>query len=299
MNREELIKKWLDNELNLDEQRAFEALEDHQELARLSNAMQHFKAPEYNVSEGLSATLKKINVSKSANSNTWLKPLLRVAAVLVIAFGIYFYTAALDTSFTTLASQKTSIELPDESKVRLNAESAIAFNKRKWSHERSVDLAGEAYFIVAKGSKFDVNTLSGVVSVLGTEFNVKQRENLFEVICYEGSVQVDYKTDKTILKPGDSFLLLDGKIIAKEKEKALSPSWINNESYFKSMPFGYVINEFERQYNITINALAIDESFLFTGGFDHSDMELALKNITLPINLIYSIEGNTITLESE
>lgn len=299
MNKEELIKKWLDNELNTDEQRAFEALDEGRELARLSDALHHFKAPEFNTSVSLSATLEKINSAKQLNSNSWLKPLLRIAAVLVIAFGIYFYTAALDANYTTLASQKTSIELPDNSQVTLNAESVLAFNERSWYKERSVDLSGEAYFIVAKGSKFDVNTPSGIVSVLGTEFNVKQRENLFEVVCYEGSVQVDYKSDKTILKPGDSFLLLDGKIIAKEKEEALNPSWINNESYFKSMPVGFVINEFERQYNKTINTGTLDESLLFTGSFSHSDMELALKTITLPFNLNYSIDGNTIILERE
>jgi ferric-dicitrate binding protein FerR (iron transport regulator) len=39
----------------------------------------------------------------------------------------------------------------------------------------------EAYFQVKKGQTFSVNTTDGVVKVLGTHFNVKQRKNYFEV----------------------------------------------------------------------------------------------------------------------
>jgi ferric-dicitrate binding protein FerR (iron transport regulator) len=46
----------------------------------------------------------------------------------------------------------------------------------------------EAYFQVKKGQTFSVNTTDGVVKVLGTHFNVKQRKNYFEVNCFEGLV---------------------------------------------------------------------------------------------------------------
>ncbi len=36
MTREELIRKWLDNELSAPEQKAFEQLEDHDDLIVLS-----------------------------------------------------------------------------------------------------------------------------------------------------------------------------------------------------------------------------------------------------------------------
>ena len=101
---------------------------------------------------------------------------------------------------------------------RLNAKSLLAFNKKDWKQEREVELDGEAFFKVAKGSSFNVITKSGTVTVYGTQFNVKQRDNYFEVICYEGLVGVTYNSQETKLKPGDSFLIIDGEIIAKEKE---------------------------------------------------------------------------------
>ena len=152
---------------------------------------------------------------------------------------------------------------------------------------------------MAKGSQFDVHTTAGIVSVLGTQFKVKDRDNLFEVICYEGSVRVSYQSEETILKPGDSFLLLNGKIIAREKEKALTPSWLNNESYFGSIPLGYVLNELERQYDVSIDASGINKSQLFTGSFVHSDLNMALKSITLAFNLNYSVDNDTVRIERE
>ncbi len=291
MKREDLILKWLDNELNTQELEAFKALEDYEALVKLSNSTKRFKAPEYEISIELDRVLNNISVSKK-RSNNWLKPILRVAAILAISFSIYYYTTTLDTNITTLAAQKTTIELPDASSVSLNALSTLTYNKKSWTTIRDVELNGEAYFKVAKGSTFKVSTSAGTVTVLGTQFNIKHRDNFFEVVCYEGSVRVSHKTDTVTLKPGDSFLIIDGKFIAKEKETNLNPSWIKNESYFKSISFAYVLNEFERQYNVTINPQNIDLEQLFTGSFVHNNKELALKSITLPLNLNYSIENN-------
>lgn len=294
MKREDLIKKWLDDELNPQELQAFQKLEDFEELTNLSNNLMRFEAPEYNTSAELDSVLSKIRSSNSKQTSThWLRPILRIAAVIAIMFSVYYYTTTLDTNIETLAAQKTAIQLPDNSAVTLNALSNLTFNKRDWKDDRDVELEGEAFFKVAKGSTFNVNTPNGKVTVLGTEFNVKQRINYFEVVCYEGSVQVTHNSDIVILKPGDSFLKINGKLIAREKETLLQPSWVNNESSFKSMPFAYVIREFERQYNVQINPQNIDQKQLFTGSFSHDNIEMALKSITLPLNVKYNFKNKT------
>ena len=300
MTREELIKKWLDNDLTPEESKAFEALEDHKALLRLSDGVSRFKAPEYNVSEALDTVMQSIGSEKQLKKLNWRHYVLRIAAVIVLGFSAYYFTTTLDTEIATLAAQKTTLDLPDESEVILNALSTVTFNKRSWEDSREVELDGEAFFKVAKGESFNVVTSSGTVTVLGTEFNVKNRRGIFEVICYEGSVRVTQEYNTQILKPGDGFLILDGKYIAKEKDLTKNPSWINNESYFKSLPFSYVISEFERQYNVEIETGNIELGQRFTGSFVHNDIDLALKSITLPLNLKYSQNtGNTIILSSE
>ena len=179
MNRDELIKKWLDNDLSSEELKAFNALDDAQELNKLSNSMRAFKAPEYDTSEVFTSIKQTIASSQIKPSINWTKQLLRIAAIFVIGFSLYYYTTTLDTNISTTIAEKTSIELPDASLVTINALTDISFNKKQWQSKRTVKLNGEAYFKVAKGAKFDVETPNGIVSVLGTQFNVKYRDNLF------------------------------------------------------------------------------------------------------------------------
>lgn len=297
MEKEYLISKWLENDLSPQELEAFKKLEDYDELIKLSKAVKHFKANDYDSDAELKQVLKTIKSHKKQIH--WLKPFLRIAAILAICFGLYYYTTTLDTTISTQMAQKTTLELPDASSVSLNAKSYLAYNKKEWKQERNVELDGEAFFKVAKGSTFNVITKIGVVTVFGTQFNVIQRENYFEVICYEGLVGVTYNSQLTKLNPGDSFLIINGEIIAKEKENRSTPSWLNNESQFNSLPYKYVLAEFERQYNITITPQNIDTDQLFTGSFSHNNIDVALKAISLPLNLTYSKTRNSIILKRE
>ena len=298
MNRDDLIKKWLNNDLNATELEAFQQLEDYDALVTLTKGVKHLKAPEYNTSEELNQILQHIKTLKKPKKN-WLPTFSKVAAILVACFGLYYYTTTLDTKFSTLVAQKETFQLPDASSVQLNAVSTLSFNEHKWSNNRDVTLDGEAYFKVAKGSSFKVHTKDGTVTVYGTQFNVKQRDHFFEVVCYEGLVGVTYDNKETKLHPGDHLLLIDGKLIAREKENLTAPSWINNLSIFKSLPYKDVLAEFERQYNVTINLQKVNDSQLFTGSFTHNNLEVALKSITLPLHLTYSKTDHTITLKRE
>ena len=298
MERETLISKWLDNNLNDQELEAFKKLEDYDDLVKLDRNLQGFKAESYDPAVELESVLSSIR-SKKQTSVHWFKPFMKIAAILAICFSLYYYTTTLDTTIKTAFAQKTTIELPDNSSVSLNAKSLLIFNKKDWKKERDVELEGEAFFKVSKGSSFNVITKTGIVTVYGTQFNVKQRDTYFEVICYEGIVGVTYNSQLTKLKAGNSFLIIDGKLIVTEKENNATPSWLNNESQFKSLPYREVLAEFERQYGVSIVAENIDENQLFTGSFSHSNIDIALKSITLPLHLKYSKTNNTITLKRD
>lgn len=299
MKEEELIKKWLDNNLDAHEMGLFKELEEYEELVKLSNRLKFFKAPDYDTSVGLNNVLNKINKAKQQQSRKWLKTFVRIAAVFVILFGAYYYTTTLNTSVQTFNSQKSSLVLPDDSQVDINASSRLTYNEKNWNNNREVNLEGEAFFKVAKGSKFTVRTKTGSVSVLGTQFNVKQRDNYFEVICFEGLVRVEFNTQKQKLSAGERFLVLNGNTIKQQKEIDKNPSWINNESNFRSLPFKYVIAEFERQYKVKITTNNVNLDRLFTGAFTHNNMDIALKSITKPFGLKYEQTKNNIVLKGE
>lgn len=295
MTREELIKKWLDNDLSASELEAFKALEDYDALTKLSDSLQRFKAPDYDVETELEIASQGLKHSKTKR-NSWLQPLLRVAAVAVIAIGIYFYTTSLDTNISTDLAEQVQTFLPDNSEVSLNANSTLSFNKSAWSKNREVSLNGEAFFKVAKGSKFEVITPSGVVSVLGTEFNVKQRGDYFEVYCHEGLVGVKWNGNTTQLTPGKSYRVIKGTTQILINTQNHLPTWLSKESSFENLPIYMVFEELERQYKIKIETQNIDLNQLFNGSFTHGNLEIALKSITIPLNLTYTINNDKITI---
>jgi len=298
MEKEELIKKWLDHSLNDAELKAFNALDDAEELRQLNQALQGFKAPDYNTSDALNSVMPHITVQQKT-PKYWIGILTKIAAVFMVCFGAYYYINNLDTTITTLAAQKNNITLPDASTVNLNALSTVTYNKSNWSETREITLDGEAYFKVAKGQTFKVITDAGIVTVYGTQFNIKERDHYFEVACYEGLVGVTYNGTETKLHPGEHFLILNGKPVTLQKDNNSQPAWVNNTSIFKSLPYSEVIAEFERQYNVTVTLNAIDDSQLFTGSFTHNNIENALKSITLPLQLKHTTNHNIITLTRE
>ncbi len=296
MEKTELIRKWLDYNLTPQEFEEFKLLDDYDELIKISEGLKMFKA-DYKANEA--KILDDIVTSKKkTNKNQIFSVLTKIAAVFVLAFGSYYFlfNSSNNTKISTGYADKLSTTLPDNSIVELNAVSTIDFNKKSWSENRELNLNGEAYFKVAKGATFTVKTPKGAVKVLGTEFNVKVRDDIFNVVCYEGLVSVNFGDKEIKLSSGDSF---KSGTLHKKSTHSSTPSWINNESEFTSEPFIEVIKEFERQYNVSFTLNNINTQQLFTGKFNHKDMNLALNSITLPLNLSYTIQRDEIILKSE
>ena len=93
--------------------------------------------------------------------------------------------------------------------------------------------------------RFDVNTEFGKVSVLGTEFNVLTRDQVFKVSCYEGLVQVTYNNKKIKLPAGSEFILKSGKV-QKTTTVVVEPYWLKNMSVFKNALVEDVFFELEK-----------------------------------------------------
>ncbi|MBL7841961.1 MAG: FecR domain-containing protein [Cyclobacteriaceae bacterium] len=303
MNREEQLERWLNGTLSAEEKAAFENLPEFQTLQKITQALEAYRAPEYATQEEF-VRLQQAKLSRPAGKSAtlWLKPILRIAAILVLVAGAYFiFFSNRSTTVTALVAERKEVNLPDQSEVMLNAASAITYSGSSWKEKRVVELTGEAFFKVARGSRFDVKTIGGVVTVLGTQFNVKSRDNYFEVICYEGSVQVTAGNYRTQLSPGSMARLINNQWTIEHNAPDTIPGWMKNQTTFESLPYQHVLAEFERQYNVTIVTRHIDEQQLFTGTFVLNDMELALKAITIPVGVTYTIRADkkTVVLSGE
>ncbi|MBT8274099.1 MAG: FecR domain-containing protein, partial [Bacteroidia bacterium] len=157
-------------------------------------------------------------------------------------------------------------------------------------------LDGEAFFIAEKGQTFTVLTSQGTVEVLGTQFNVKERPDYFEVECYEGRVAVYYNNNEIELSPGQSIRLVNGIEQDRIEFNTNTPSWLNEESSFVEVGLNQVLDELERQYDIELETSTIEIDRIFTGSFTHTNLETALKSITIPLGLRYQVNGKNVTL---
>ncbi|WP_372944773.1 FecR family protein [Muriicola sp.] len=300
MEEKSLLEKWLNDSLTEAERETFQQEEAYPFYERLIADASHFKASQFSEPSDFETLQKKIRTRevpvRKLHPTTWL---LRIASVFVIGFALYYFILfPSEVKVETLAAQKTTIELPDASQVVLNALSAVTYNRRNWEDNRTLELKGEAFFDVAKGSRFDVVTPQGTVSVLGTEFNVKQRATVFEVICYEGHVRVVSGSHTEELRAGESLSFLNGEM-TRGSTSLKGPQWKDNISDFREVPFSEVVAELERQYNVEVVLEGVSADTRFTGGFVHDDLKNALRSIAEPLGLSYDLtQDNKVILKT-
>lgn len=293
------ILKWLNRETSDEELVRLKETDDFKTLEKIAHYSAQIETPKVDVKEGLAALkIKTQNSSKKGKVVQFnFKQLYKYAAAIVVLFATsYFLLFNNTTSFKTELAQTKTFNLPDNSEVVLNANSEISYAEKDWKTNRNLTLKGEAYFKVQKGKKFTVNTAIGEVTVLGTQFNVKERANYFEVKTFEGLVSVAYNGKEIKLPRGNIFKVVNGVIDTTNTFDVNEKSWLQKESNFKSIALRFVLAEIENQFEYTIETKDVDLDILYSGGFTHTDINIALQSITIPLQLSYKIDGKKITI---
>jgi len=294
------LARWLNKDLKEEERIAFEKTEEFKDYSRIVEKMELFKAPEFDQQATLKAIQNKVKQPKQKVRKMVPSWSYAVAASIALLFGI-FYFVDKETVYETSYGEQLAIVLPDGSEVQLNAKSKLTLNKKDWEKgQRNLNLNGEGYFKVQKGSKFTVATELGSVSVLGTQFNVKRTNGYFDVKCFEGKVKVVSAADEAILTPGKGFKKIKGQDGEATTFETTEPGWVLGESTFKSTPLKYVLKELEKQYDITINSENVNQNQLFSGSFTNKNKEIALQTVFIPLQIAYTIgKSGKITLSEK
>ncbi len=224
----------------------------------------------------------------------------RVAAILIIAVSTYFFLSPNNTTLITPQGTHQIWNLPDGSQISLNAGSEANYHAASWDDNRLIDLDGEAFFDVLKGSTFSVKTSSGLVTVLGTEFNVKVRDDQFYVHCFEGLVKVQTQDTTLMLPAGSGMRLIQGQLLNDIVTIGAKPDWMSGESSFENTPLKAVLFELERQYAVNIDyhpgLLTENEPALFSGSFTHQDLSIALKSVCQPFGLSFELSDQNVRI---
>ncbi len=282
------LAKYLNDEMTDEELKEFQSESDYHLYQKIKLYSSELETTNFDEEKILSKVIATKNQAPKVITlkQNWF---LRIAAVLVIGLGLYFSYNTFSSSNELAANGlKTTFTLPDNSEVVLNSGSEINYKKWNWDSNRNLNLKGEAYFKVAKGKKFEVKTDLGTVSVLGTQFDVKARKNRFDVTCFEGRVKVNYNKQEVILTKGQTVSFENNNKILFENVTETKPLWTSAEINFNKENLSNIIDEIERQYNITINLNTVKNEQLYTGKLPTNNLDVALETISSIYHLKHS-----------
>lgn len=293
--KENYLAKWLTGELSGAEEEAFRKTPEFRTYQRIIQVADDLEAPHFNTEEALARVKAAKNERDGKVRTLFPRRWLGVAAaiVLLLSAGWWYWNSLVPTVATGVAQHK-EVVLPDASEIALNAGSSLQYEEDDWDRERRIRLEGEAFFKVAKGKTFTVETDAGTVQVLGTQFNVLQRADIFIVSCYEGLVRVGFNGESLELPAGTEYRVVGTKAGKIALPPGGTPGWTRNESTFNSMPLSFVLQEFERQFGVEVSSTGIRKDLSFSGSFSNTNMDLALKSISSPLNMTYKVDGNKV-----
>lgn len=155
------------------------------------------------------------------------------------------------------------IQLPDGSKVHLNASSSVHYVEDDTS--RTVELIGEAYFEVSSlaimgnqnekvNKPFIVNSGNQQVKVLGTAFNIKaySGEKTYTTLV-EGQVELQTGSQKLTLIPGEQAALEDNQLSKYKADLSSALGWTTGTFVFNDEPLEEILRQVARWYDVTFS----------------------------------------------
>lgn len=260
-----------------------------------------------------------------------------IAASIMLLLGVGWYgfsrlntpaklVAKRESQVSTRQGSKTKIELPDGTKVWLNAGSKLTYADDYSVSNREVNLTGEAFFEVTTDAAHPlvVTTPAMKITVLGTRFNIKAYKDdlLSEATLLSGKISVAFAGNTgspVILKPLEKLTIdqqgrsVTTSIAAVKSLKALpvqsadvvSPdsiltetAWISNHLQFKKEPFDDVMRKMERWYNVTIIVQNEDlHKEMLSGAFTTESIEQALKALQFTTTFHFTMQHDTVIIK--
>ncbi len=175
------------------------------------------------------------------------------------------------------------LNLPDGSKVWLNAASSLSYPVAFTGKDRTVTLTGEAYFEVAgnaaqpfyiKMPPSQPGRTEVKVEVLGTHFNISayNDEASINTTLLEGAVKVSSGNYLQVLKPGQQAQVSTAGVIqlVNNADVELAVAWKNGEFRFKRAGMASIMNQLARWYNFNVQYTSPVPAMRYSGSIGRS-----------------------------
>jgi transmembrane sensor len=211
-------------------------------------------------------------------------------------------------TITTPRGGLYQVDLPDGTKVWLNAASSLKYPTVFNGQERKVELSGEAYFEVAKKKiPFLVKTAQQQVAVLGTHFNINAYtdEAKTKTTLFEGAVRVSLSgqqasksVNEQILAPGQQSVVGNNRLNVSAVDLDEALAWKNGYFQFNEENLVNIMKQLSRWYDIDVvfEGRPSQELFLLKVPRKLGLSEVLKILATNGIN--FKIEGRTLIVKS-
>nr|WP_295877243.1 FecR domain-containing protein [uncultured Chitinophaga sp.] len=150
------------------------------------------------------------------------------------------------------------VQLPDGSKVWLNAASSIAYPSVFSGNERRVTVTGEVYFEVAAKAQQPFVVQAGIqeITVLGTAFGIRQYEKEQQGLTtlVNGKVKVQAAGKDQVLQPGEQAIVSGTQLQVVQVDTEEFTSWKDGWIRFRNKPLTSILQTISRWYDIDIQA---------------------------------------------
>ena len=223
--------------------------------------------------------------------------------VLLIILSIPKISNILNTQhiITDKGINNKNINLPDGTRILLNADSKISYHKNYNFNNREVFLDGEAYFDVVKSdTPFIISTNFAKITVLGTKFNIKSRVDNFEAGVNEGTIKIENKNNSLLIDSGQCVAIKKKDMLMMQMEMGDEiinnyPGWLNNKIFCNKTSLEYICEEIERIYNIKIVFAKKSHKKITLSGvidFDKNNLNSVLSSISLLTQRQFKLKGD-------
>jgi ferric-dicitrate binding protein FerR (iron transport regulator) len=287
----------------MDSNQAWENLLGRLQDEGLVSSVSTSSTTEVSTSSTTEASTGSATQVSTGSTTTWLK---WAAAILILislgTFALYRSLFTFDSMMSVYNSEEITLvhTLIDGSVVYLSPGTRIDYTG---DNARNLILSGEAFFDVVhnKTSPFTINTQNAIIEVLGTSFNVNNKENL-EVFVETGEVRVrltDRQVTSINLVKGE-MLVLDEDIPNKfQVHPDFVMDWRKNTMQFKDELLANIVSVINQNYN---SKLVLGEPELnqrrLTVTFHNNSIPLITELISASLNLEIEIfADSTIVLK--
>lgn len=224
---------------------------------------------------------------------TWFKVAATIS-LLVLSLWIYNETITSNVVDSTLMpvaiqtestkrGEKAILELPDGTKVHINANSSISYSP-SFRDNRTVILSGEAYFEVVHDPShpFTVQAKSSSVKVLGTSFNVNATSNeQVAVTLVTGKVNVNSPLQQIDMEPGYQAIVNNtDNAIRKEKVNVYDYiSWKDNVLIFRQTRLDEAVHKLEDWYDAKVSISPELKGCMISGEYKNESLENVISSL--------------------